>query len=131
MLISPKKERSRYCLPRDESTPPPMKQSCKIKKHALNVMKSPNLDPTTKFIGNTKEHVKNKREMQLTKFRLWEPLQNKDSISSISTWRKKQDRRGTYWLKETKETCQLIAMNGTLDPDSKKQAVRKKQTTNP
>jgi len=38
MLIPPKKERSRHCLPHDENTPPPMKQSCKIKKHALNVM---------------------------------------------------------------------------------------------
>lgn len=65
--------------------------------------------------------------MQSAKFRLCGPLQNKDSISSVSTWRKKRDRRGTYWLKETEETCQLVAMNGILDPDSKKETVKKKK----
>lgn len=65
--------------------------------------------------------------MQSAKFRLCGPLQNKDSISSISTWRKKRDRRGTYWLKETEETCQLVAMNGILDPDSKKETVKEKK----
>lgn len=61
MLVSPKKT-SRHCLPHDGNTPPSMKQPCKINKHALNVMKSLDLDPTTKFIGNTEEHIKTMRE---------------------------------------------------------------------